>query len=77
MGNVQVTKDYQLSPDAFEVGLQRTVLEMSITSFATPRLSNSVSASLVTLISSKPRVYLLKDRDPVRPSASRSVEISK
>jgi len=26
---------------------------------------NSVSASLVTLISSKSRVYLLKDRDPV------------
>ena len=34
---------------------------------------NSVSASRATLISSKSRVYLLKDRDPVGRSASRWV----
>jgi hypothetical protein len=38
---------------------------------------NSVSGLLVTLRSSKSRVYLLKDRDPVGPSASRSIGISK
>ena len=32
---------------------------------------------VVTFISSKPRVYLLKDGDPVGQSASRSVEFSK
>jgi hypothetical protein len=38
---------------------------------------NSVSALRVTLVSSKSRVYLLKDRDQVGQSASRSVGFSK
>jgi len=38
---------------------------------------NSVSAFQGTLISSKSRVYLLMDRDPVGQSASRSVGFSK
>ena len=38
---------------------------------------NSVPAFLGTLISSKSRVYLLKDRDRVGQSASRSVGFSK
>ena len=38
---------------------------------------NSVSALPVTLISSKPMVYLLKDHDPVGLSATRSVGFSK
>ena len=41
------------------------------------RFLNSVSAFTGTLISTKPRVYLLKDRDPVGQSASRSVGFSK
>jgi hypothetical protein len=45
-------------------------------SFATVCL-NSVSAFQGTLISSKSRVYLLMDRDPVGQSASRSVGFSK
>jgi hypothetical protein len=37
-----------------------------------PAFLNSVSGRLVALISLKPRVYLLKNHDPVGPSASRS-----
>ena len=38
---------------------------------------NSLSAFLETLISSKPRVYLLNDRDQVGQSANRTVGFSK
>ena len=54
-----------------------TLGRRTATATATLTLRVGVMRNSVTLISSNPRVYVLKDRDPVGHSASRSVGFSK
>jgi len=58
-------------------GLARPSVSEWVDMWRIEDLLNSVSAFQGTLVSSKSRVYLLMDRDPVGQSASRSVGFSK